>query len=256
MSFDVLRLVTTVVNKETLFFERIDDWESKRHALLVQVHDYPSLIEAYKTRTVEPHPEDSRLSFTDEVPRIRLANACEATTNTLYGMAELAAQFGNLASKGLLPSSFNDLRKKVRAGKLDPALATTLDDLQWYEKVRELRTEWAHYSSSFVAEEHDEPVLIVRAYRRSSDRVQFARQITCTLPELITWTNNAISTVDNYAGYLVTRYLIPRMPMEQVIPVAKRDQFGMPILKGTMQVEVEEMTIREYFASRGLKIEK
>jgi len=45
-----------------------------------------------------------------------------------------------------------------------PVLAA-LGELQWYERVREIRTEWAHFSSIFLGEGSDgEPVIVLRAY--------------------------------------------------------------------------------------------
>jgi hypothetical protein len=252
MSFEKLSMATTVVSQETIYFERMGDWQAKHQALSVQIRDLPTLVLAYKTRNQAPYANNPHITLTDEIPRIRLANACEATTNTLYSMCEIAAQFGNRVSGQILPCSFNDLRKKVQSGKLNGDLNTALGDLQWYEKVRELRTEWAHYSTVFIGEEKGEPLLIVRANRRSSDRKQFGTQIQCCVPDIIEWTKKAIEMVDRYAGYLLNQHVLPKFRLDAVITVVRRDHTGMPIILEDGLLSVESITIREYFRRCGV----
>src|SRR5262249_58827941 len=104
MSFAKLRAACTIVNAETRHHERFSDWQAKRAALVVLMHDLPALVELYKNRPRVPYSGNSEITSADPVPPIRLASDCEATTNTLYGMSEIAANFGNRASKGKLPS--------------------------------------------------------------------------------------------------------------------------------------------------------
>jgi hypothetical protein len=252
MSFEQFRYVTTLHSKETWYFELVDEWQAKRDALQVQLSDLPTLVAQTKAASREPHPTDARITIQDRVPSVRLANACEAMANSLYGMAEIAAFFGNRAS-GTLPSSFNDLRKKARAGELDPELITSLGDLQWYAKVRELRTEWSHYSSVFVGEEGDrEPVLLVRALRRPVDKEQFPKPTHFRVSEIVAWTESAIRTIDGFADYLLLRYVCPKFDPDQEILQPKRDALGFPILLPDLRMDVETITIREFFARKGI----
>jgi hypothetical protein len=254
--FQSFYIATTVVNAETRYYERVYDWTSKRHALLVQLHDFPALIAAYKGRSQEPYAGNPKITMSDEVPRIRLVNACESTTNTLYSLAEVAANFANLASRGQIPSSFNALRKKVRVNDVGPMLKDALGDLQWYEKVRELRTEWAHYSSAFLGEHEGEPILVVRCYRRPSDRAHFDKTLQCSIQDVIDWTRNAITTIDNFSGYLLKKYVLPRFDLDATLTAAQRDSMGMPIVRPDGTFVVETVTIREYLTNSGLDLNR
>jgi hypothetical protein len=254
--FQSFCIATTVVNGPTRYYERVHDWSSKRHSLLVQLHDFPALIAAYKARTQESYEGNPKITMSDEVPRLRLVNACESTTNTLYSLAEIAANFANKASAGDLPSSFNALLKKVRAGAVEPALQEALGDLQWYERVRELRTEWAHYSSAFIGERDGEPLLVVRCYRRPSDREHFEAVLHCSIQDVIEWTKNAIATIDNFSGYLLKKFVIPGFDLDATLPAARRDRSGMVMLKPDGSLIVETVTIREYLTNSGVDLQR
>lgn len=247
MSFAKLRAACTITNIQTRHHERISDWVAKRDALVVLMHDLPTLAALHKNRPRVPISPDSEITTADPVPPIRLQSACEAATNTLYGMSEIAANFGNKTSKGKLPSSFNELRKKAQDGKLGSELLAALGDLQWYEKVRELRTEWAHYSTVFIGIHTDgEPLLVVRAYRRESDRKQFKDRLQCTIPEIIDWTGKAIATIDGFASYLLTTYVLPGFDMDAPITCPIRDEHGYPLIRNARFAGTETITVREH----------
>lgn len=216
MSFKQLKHVTNINHKEYPYYQTISEWEDKRNNLLVYLYDIPTLMQEYKITVKEPHPVHSNFHTRDAVPRLRLSTACEAITNCLYSLSEIAAQFGNEASDRKLPSSFNKLRKKMEKGEYnDLFLSKWLGDLQWYKKVREVRTEWSHHSSLFIGEENDEPIIVVRCRRKPSEREQFKNQIIIQIDELLSWVEKAIITIDNYGDFLLSTYILPRLDLKQ-----------------------------------------
>jgi hypothetical protein len=255
MTFEQLRIATSIVNNQTRYFEWVDEWKVKREVLAVLLMDLPKLVAEYKARQKEPYENDSRITLTDEIPRIRLISACEATANCLYGLAEISAQFGNKASRGVLPSSFNAIRKRVQAGTLDQTLSAKLGDLQWYLKVRELRTEWVHFSTIFVAEKDDEPLLIARTNRRKSDREQFAdpKGAQFAVGDLIDWTRKAILTIDAFGDFLLEEYVLPNFDPDVRFQNPVYDKEGFPKLTADNRFVVEEVSIREFFSQYGMK---
>lgn len=246
MSFDKMYAACNLVTAKTRHHERFHDWVAKRDAIAVLLRDLPMLVERHKNVEHKPYSGNSNITTCDPAPAIRLATACESISNVLYGLSEVAANFGNKASNGVLPSSFNTLRKNAQAGKLDPALLTALGDLQWYEKVRELRTEWAHYSSVFIGEDKTgEPVLVVRCYRRESDRKQFKNKIECTVQDIITWTTHAVLTIDGFAGYMLNKYVLPAFDLDGEVITPRYDSNGYPVMTTDHRFEVETITVRE-----------
>jgi hypothetical protein len=252
MSFSQLKVATAFVNDKTKYFERIDDWEMKRDALLVQIADFPTLIDSYKSRCQAPYPENPKITLTDEAPRIRLQNACEATSNTLYGMSEIAASVANKVSNGKLGSKFTSIRKLVNDGQADPKLAEALKELHWYEKVRELRTEWAHHSTAYISQPEDEIFLVVRCFRRKSDKVHIKDDFHFPVREFPEWASNAIKTIDAFAGYLLSEYVLPLFPREYPCYFGKRDANGCFLFTPDGRIEVEHSTYGEYFARFGI----
>lgn len=252
-AFNQLFHATRIVSSTTKHFLQVDEWKAKRETLAIQLADLPVLVEAHKNRRIETYPQDARINLVDVVPTVRLANACEATANGLYSLAEVAANFANRASKGVIPSSFNTLRKKCEDdATLDLALA--LGDLQWFRKVRELRTEWVHHSSVFIAGGHgEEPILCVRSYRRPSDRTEFqSPNFTCSVGDLVGWVRSALSTLEAFAGYLLMKYVVPVYPSNDDFDIAVTDKNGLPIFKEDYRLTTERITWKEYLKRGGI----
>lgn len=254
-AFHRLSYATKLVSAETRYFEQVSEWAAKRQTLLVQLTDISTLVKEHLERKAHTYELDQKISIVDQVPTLRLANACEATANSLYSVAEIAANFANKATKGLVPSSFNALRKKCEKNSL-PEICSTLGDLQWYRKVRELRTEWTHYSSIFIAAGNNHEVLLcVRSYRRVSDKLEFtAPNFSCTIDEFVVWVRAALSTLDRFAGYLLDRHVLPNLPLDQTFTSAVLDKNGFPIIKGDLRFEVETITIAEYLRRGGISV--
>lgn len=246
-----------LVNSETLYFQIVPEWEAKRQILLLQLSDFPALLQAHKSRAMHPHPDNPRVFQVDLTPTVRLANACEATAHGLYAMAEVAAHFANKVSRCAYKASFNCIRKKCEKDPLSP-LAEVLGDLQWYRKIREMRTEWTHYSSTFIAEnDAGVPLVCVRAYRRPTDRQEFDAPIfMCTLPEFVSWVQSAIETIDSLAGFLLRTYVLPLFNLDEVVAVPRINEDGSPILTEDNRFEVRHVSVGEFLAAGGIVIDR
>jgi hypothetical protein len=82
------------------------DWMTKRESLVVHLFDLPHLVEEFKNRKIWPYTLNPQIMQFDPAPGLRLVNACEGMTNTLYGLAEITAHFAGNVSRGIFPSSF------------------------------------------------------------------------------------------------------------------------------------------------------
>ena len=233
MSFDQLLHVSKIGHATFPHNLLVSEWDEKRQHLAVWVQELPRLVTEYKNTRKMPYESNPMITLVDPFPRIRLSSACEAAANCLYSMAEISAQFGNKASNGLLPSSFNALRKKAERGEFThDGLANWVNDFGWYKKVREIRTEWAHFSTVFIGEEgNGEPIIVVRCHRRNSDREEFRQQIEIRINDLVGWINKAISTVDNFGNYLLVRHILPKLDLDAKVILPRLDQEGWPIIK-------------------------
>jgi hypothetical protein len=256
MSFEQLVHIAKLGHADFPHNLLVFEWQEKRQHLAVYIQDLPRLVEDYKKADEKPYGLNPMITLVDPIPQIRLSSASEAAVNCLYGMAEIAAQFGNKASKNLLPTSFNALRKKAERGDLaNIGLSDWVSDFRWYKKVRELRTEWAHYSTVFIGkEESGEPILVVRCHRRPSDREEFRREIQVKIPELIDWINRALAVIDNFGDYLLVRHIIPSLDLNAQIKSFKRDQRGWPITKPDHTFELERITVAEHLAQCGIRV--
>ena len=256
MSFQQLKHVSSICHGKGRHFAFVEEWSTKREYLTVYLSDLPNLKKDYKKANTEPYTEDKRITLVDQIPRIRLASCCEAACNCLYSMAEIAAQLANRTSKGALPSSFNSLRKKYESGKLDQVgLENWVSDFTWYKKVRELRTEWVHYSTLFIGEDKEKnPILVVRSHRRISDKEEFKKDLNISIEDICDWIQKAIKAIDRFGDFLLVQYIIPSLDLEAEFPSPKRDRSGFPIFKPDMKLESETITVREHLRRVGIEI--
>lgn len=252
MTFEQLSWATRIFHKQYPYFLWVQEWAEKREHLAVYILDLPHLVQEYKDSGCYPYEVDPRITVVDQIPRIRLASACEAAANCLYSLAELSAKFGNKASKSYFPASFNDFRKKIENGDYGTDLIHQLGDLQWYKKVREIRTEWVHHSTIYIGERDGEPIMVIRAYRRPSDKQEFPSQIQTTVPELIDWMKGAVRTVDAFGDYLLANYIVPSFPLDDTFHVPRYDQNGFPIFLPDKRLDMEQITVREYLSRCGI----
>lgn len=254
--FDLLRVATKLRSVVTLFYTLVDDWTAKREIVYIMCEDLPRLICAYENSSSQPYENDSRISIPDRIPEVRLKAAVEATVNALYGLADVAANFGSKASQSL-PSSFNALSKKIQTGDIDTGISTALGDVSWYQKVREIRTEWTHHSTVFVGkDEQRKTIFVVRDYRRPTDKKHFTETVHITGDELIAWTKQAIVGIDAYAEYLAIKYVLPKYPPERVVSSSVCDSGGFPKIGEDGRFETKEITIKQFFAERGIDLDR
>ncbi|MGH6826211.1 hypothetical protein [Methyloceanibacter sp.] len=234
----------------------VHEWHEKRQHLAVYTEDLPRLVDEYRASEKGPYDRNPKITLVDPYPKIRLSSACEAASNCLYGMAEIAAQFANKVSGGALPSSFNAFRKNVEDGRYDGLVPSwVVKDLSWYKKVRELRTEWSHFSTVFVGENQDgTPIIVVRCSRRISDRVEFPKEIHVKVSDLVDWIQRAIVTIDNLGDFALVKYVIPKLDRNAILTSPKRDENGWPIIRDDSTFEVEKITVAEHLAQCGIRI--
>ena len=191
-------------------------WIDKRNQVALHLQDLPVLDREFRNRRRTPIPGQANAWTEDPIPGLRLANACEAASNALYSLAEVAARFAASASRRAarkLPGNFNQIvKRRVESSDPDEVLREALGDVSWYKRVRELRTEWTHHSSVFLGTgEGNVPIVVVRALRDLSDRAVLGERAICTVEELCTWLREAVLTTDRFAGYLLDQFLIPRL---------------------------------------------
>ena len=253
-TFDTLLRVSRMRSPGLGYLDLVHEWDLKRTGILIQIGDLHGLVAAHHGRLRQAVDGSPRVTAEDRAPAFRIATACEALSNMVYGAAEIAARVGNRAAQ--LPRSFNQLRKRARDGKLTPDAHASLGDLQWYSKIREIRTELSHYSSLFVAQEGDDPVLVLRAHRSRDDRVEFAGQVTFRVNELAQWARGAVATLDGYGTFLLERHVLPgfapSLTDRVIVPVY--DQNGFPKIKPDFLFEVEEVTVTTILQRAGIDV--
>lgn len=233
------------------FFVHAFEWEAKRKNLIFQLADLQILEEQYRDSLKKRNFETGKVTVYDMTPTVRLSNSIEAIANSLYSLCEIAALFANKAS-GKIPSKFNAIRKSIRAGKLDAETAAVLSDLQWYEKIREIRTEWTHFSSIFIGHDKEQsPSIVIRNYRHNVDKEHFKDRSFCSVIEFDQWVRNAILVTDKFAQFLLDKYLLSFFDRSKEFISPVYDSAGWPLFHPDGRMQVETMTVDKFLKQHG-----
>jgi hypothetical protein len=256
VNFQQFVAIAQIIPAGADYFLLVNEWSAKRDMLAVLIADIPSLLAAHMETRCTEYAGNASIQIIDAAPRIRLGFACESAAGALYGISEIAAQCANAASKRVIPASFNRLRKKLESEPAWlPELNAALGNLTWYKRVRELRTEWAHYSTIFIGGPPGAaPVLIARAQRRHSERVEYAEEVSMSLSEFIDGVSRAIDCLDRFAGYLLHNYMVPMYDLDAELDVPELDPNGWPRQHPDHRFIMRRATIRQLLAERGLSL--
>ncbi|WP_432773542.1 hypothetical protein [Francisella salimarina] len=256
MSFAQLLHVSRICHSKGHYFQIIEEWDTKRKHLEVYQYDIPKLVDEYRSSKQKPYELNQSITIVDSVPRLRLSSSCEAASNCLYSMAEIAAQFGNKVSNGFIPSSFNKLRKKYEKGEFKNTSLKSLEiNFEWYKRVRELRTEWSHYSTIFIGEDETRrPIICVKSHRRVSDRIEFKENSQIRINDLIDWIKQGIVLIDEFGNFLLQEYIIPLLTpdLDTELDDVARDINGWPIIISPGRFKVVKTTVRDYIRKCGI----
>lgn len=249
--FEKLLWAARVANDSFPCLSLIHEWSDKRQHVAMYQKDMPNLVDAYKMRKQTPLDEETDVVAVDPMPGLRLAAACEGLANTVYAACEIAAAFANQASGHQLPSKFNQFRKKVKAGKLDASLIGGVQNFEWYERIREMRTEWTHHSTIFVGPGDDGPVILVKPLRH--DKVVLPRKTLLSVQDLLDWSGRAVRVVDRFGLEVYHRAILPKLDLDREIVSVEFGAGGFPLIRRNKFVP-KMTTIREHLRKAGFAV--
>ncbi len=246
-----------LISPPSLSFQQVFSWKEKTNYLMLALHDLPAQLRDARhvhERPGEPQTDTDVVLF-DAVPELRLRMALEFSSHTLYSLAEVAAQVANKVTAGsghALPSGFNGLCKAVRTGKAPKPLAEALGDLGWYGVVREMRTEWTHYSAPFVSAFSDPPQFRVQSERPPNQKRLISEPALFTFDQYVEAVNGAVSATERLAGYLITEHLVPRLDQAETRDYIVKNSAGWPLIRNS-RVVLEKRTVAELLLECGIR---
>jgi hypothetical protein len=236
--------------------QQVFSWKEKTNYLLVALGDLPAQLKFAREVHEKPgQPQDDTDVFLfDAVPEIRLMMALEFTSHAVYSLAEIAAQVANKVTartRHSLPASFNDLCTSVRKEKVAPAVVEALGDLSWYGVVREMRTEWTHFSAPFVTTVSGPPRFRVYSERPSNQKHYLSEPALFTFDQYKEAINGAVRATERLAGYLITDQIVPALDRASVRDYIVKTPTGFPVIRNSRMV-IEKRTVEELLRECGL----
>lgn len=196
---------SSFIPKEKKFYIYLSqDLQQKKCELDVLLYDIPQLITEYQNKKPITNPQNPKVQILNGIPRVRLSSACHSAAHFVYSIFETTAVIANKSDSDI-PNSFNKIRKKIEEQNWKHNEINTLNGkLSAYRKVREIRTEWTHYSAPFIGEnDKGEPLLILNAMRRPTDRIEFIEKIDFSCYQFLEWIKSSLITLDDFAEFLL-----------------------------------------------------
>lgn len=254
-----LHRLALYVSPPRLNVQQVLAWAEKTNYLKIALGDLPSQLAAAREVHAglgESHPE-SDVRMYNAVPALRLGMALEFTSHVVYSLTEIAANVANKASAGsasALPASFNALQKLIDKGTAPSGLADALGDLSWYRKVREMRTEWAHYSAPFVAVGGASDQFRVYTERPRSEQKHLQEPALFTFDEYIQAVRGAAHTTEGLAHHVLVQHVLPTLDLTATRDYLTRSSDGIPIIRDG-RMALEKRTVRDLLAICGVVFE-
>lgn len=251
-----LHKIAILISPPELNLEQVLAWSEKTTYLRIALSDLPGQLAEAQTASEglgEQHSESDVRLF-NALPTLRLAMTLELTAHIVYSLTEVAANVARKVtarSRNGLPGSFNDIRKAVDAGSTSPALVEALGDLSWYKKVREMRTEWAHYSAPFVAAGRPQPEFRVYAQRPTSERKHLQEPALFTFDEYVGAVRGAVSATEGLAHFIIVEHILPKLDRNATRTYLTRTPDGFPIIRGG-KMALEDKTIGDLLLLCGI----
>lgn len=204
--------------------------QTKRQMLRVAASDVEGLVRAHLARHRAPHPVSPGITMFDAVPQLRLQLAIEGIPHTTYSMCEIAAHL-LWSFDSHFNRSFHEIAKKAASPKREPlsSFVAAVGDLTWYFTSREIRTEWTHYSTSFVAgATHEEPTIVVEDKRGPDSKTTVKDRAFITVADLLANARGADQAMAAIARYLIDRYVVPKVDRTEEVVAFETSADGMP----------------------------
>jgi hypothetical protein len=252
--------VATHVGASLLHTNQVFAWRAKSEYLAIVLEDLPALEKAVTDEDARSRPAEVKPGlpwFPDRKPEIRLAMAIEAGAHSLYALADIAAQVANKATRTKnggfqIPAHFNDICKAVKKGSAPADLVEALGDLSWYGRVRELRTEWAHYSAIFIGA-LDDRRFRVYAERRPEEQVHFRTEpVLVAFDQFVGWLHGAVRTTSHLAGHLLERFVLPSLNLDEARTTLQRGPNGFPLFETDGRGKLRTVTVRDLLSEVGI----
>ena len=219
-------------------FERTWDLIEKRSMLAVAAADLDQVVAEYMQRAVRRI--DPNGYITDPLPEIRLKISVEAIPHIIYGMCELAAHLLWIA-EGRFPRSFHKIAKACARSSGDPydAFKAHVGDLTWYFRAREIRTEWTHFSTSFVGGGLDQPPRIVgKAFRGNDAKTIVQGRFEMETGDLREVAMAAIGAVDRIADFVTRARIVPKLDATEATKALRGVRDGRFVIEETTMGQV------------------
>jgi len=192
-------------------FERVNHLAAKRRMLLVGVSDLDGLVRAYVAGW--RMYESPRHYTIDALAEARLQVAVEAIPHMIYCVCEVAADLLWSVDHSF-GRGFHDIAKKCRLAGREPyrSFAPFVGNLDWYIRAREIRTEWTHHSTSFVAGAPGSPLTIVVADQRGANAKTLVKgRAQLSVEDVKQVGSEAAVAIDRIAEFILRTRLLPKI---------------------------------------------
>lgn len=238
MGVDNLFELTRSLHGGDPHFSWLTHWQDKKRNAFLAVSDLDDLIEQYNQSNKNAVPVGDNGYRFDAKPRMRIAFTVEGIANSLYGMSEIAVKIASQCSRKSgyinLPTSFHKFIKKTGNGEYrDLQYISLIPTFEWYNKLRELRTELAHHSSVFIGGRIDSssPTIVIECQRNIGDKKEYKEKVVFTIPEFKALAIRAVATLDAFADFIAYQFVIPYLNMDQSVVHFKIDEYGIPLIE-------------------------
>lgn len=264
MGIDKLAELTIGSHGGNAHYTWLSHWQAKQRNVFLAIKDLDDHVAEFIQAGKAAAPIGENGYRFDARPSMRLAFAVEGIANSLYGMSDIAAKVASACSAKVgysktLPDNFNRFVKKHAKGEYDDLeYLSTIPTLEWYRKIREVRTELTHHSTVFIGGgiKSGSPSIVINCLRHSRDREEYKKKVVFTVAEFKALAVRANATLEVFADFIAYQFVIPCMDMTQEVTHFKVDEYGFPLVEDGKLVTYEnKLPMRAHIVKCGYKVD-
>jgi hypothetical protein len=218
----------------------------------LQIRNLDFDVARFNERQAVPYSGNPEIKIVAPIPSLRLQLAVETIPHNIYSMFDIASKMMHKLSPNY-KASFHKIADGIEAH--DPKyaqLAERIGCLTAYYQARELRTEWTHYSASFIGlDKAKQPLVVLYSRRGISDKVHFKEPIPLKVSDIRQIAEEALSIIDGVAAHVLYDLVLPKLDRSQKFLHARRDANGHVVIRDNRMVP-EEVTVEEVLRELGL----
>lgn len=248
MGVNKLKILSKIVigNDTKINNSYMKDIVSKYDNFVLHIKDIGRLEKEF----IEKIQIEDGVRYLSTINEIRLISGIEATLNCFYSITELYANLANRLTKNkkkCFPKNFHDFVKNINIDMYENIKKEEFKELEYYEKIREIRTETTHYSTIKVFCGTDNKIeLFIDNRRPNNQQGKYKNGKFMKIAEFADILERGKEIINKLCNFLIDEYILKEY--EKSFDIESNFEIA-------IAGEIRKIKLKDYLKTNGINVE-